>query len=515
MSIERVQYSHNNTNYRCSASPRDGLEPPVSSEPFKLVVLEIPVSSITIHSPPPPFYSGDTVTLRCEVQVLTPSLTAAPQSPVFTGETVTMTCVIESHNGWTFKWYKEQSSVSVSEGNTFTITSAAASDEGQYWCQGERRQRPTTSQSSRSIDIHVMVLPTPTLTAVHQAPLYTGETVTMTCVIESLGGWTYQWYKEPSRVPVSEGNTFTITSAAESDEGQYRCKGERRDRSTTSHQSNSVSVEVTALPRPTLTAVPQSPVFTGETVTMTCRIESHNGWTFKWYKEQSSVSVSEGNTFTITRAGESDEGQYWCQGVRTGKPTTSHQSNSVSVNVTALPTATVTVEPQTGVFPGETVTLRCEIETHSDWIYKWYKDEIDHIVFEGKILNITEASDSDGGQYWCRGWRTQRPTSSQLNNGVYVHVKGTLASQLLMGLGVAGGLAGGWVLTIVLLKFALRCSRKRSDQVASPSPMSLTTFSGQTESNSKDQSDEVMSTAYYRLSLTNMGDSCHPYELVE
>ncbi|XP_076140670.1 GTPase IMAP family member 4-like isoform X2 [Alosa pseudoharengus] len=87
------------------------------------------------------------------------TLTVEPQSPVFIGETVALKCVIESLSGWTYKWYKGSSSVPVSEGNTFTIRGAAESHKGQYWCQGERRDRPTSSQPSGKTTLDVKERP--------------------------------------------------------------------------------------------------------------------------------------------------------------------------------------------------------------------------------------------------------------------------------------------------------------------------------------------------------------------
>ncbi|XP_062387681.1 sialoadhesin-like [Sardina pilchardus] len=261
------------------------------------------------------------------------TLTVVPQSPVFTGETVTLTCVIESLSGWTYKWYKGSSSVLVSKVNTYTISGAAESHKGQYWCQGESTGRPSTSQPSGNTTLDVKELPLTTLTVVPQSPVFTGETVTLTCVIESLSGWTYKWYKGSSSVLVSKVNTYTISGAAESHKGQYWCQGERTGRPSTSQPSGNTTLDVKELPLTTLTVVPQSPVFTGETVTLTCVIESLSGWTYKWYKGSSSVLVSKVNTYTISGAAESHKGQYWCQGERTGRPSTSQPSGKTTLDV--------------------------------------------------------------------------------------------------------------------------------------------------------------------------------------
>ncbi|KAL2079195.1 hypothetical protein ACEWY4_024939 [Coilia grayii] len=110
ISLGQVLENHNNSNYRCSASPIGSPEPPLESEPYKLLVLEIPHATISIQSPQPPFYSGD-------------------------------------------RWYKDETKNVVFEGGMFKITEASESAEGQYWCQGKRTQRPTSSQLSDPVHV--------------------------------------------------------------------------------------------------------------------------------------------------------------------------------------------------------------------------------------------------------------------------------------------------------------------------------------------------------------------------
>ncbi len=80
-----------------------------------------------------------------------------PDSPVFTGETVTLKCVIESYNNWRYEWYKDNGYKRVIlqtsdrytvNRDTLTIRGVITSDQGQYWCRGQRDKRPTSSQSS-------------------------------------------------------------------------------------------------------------------------------------------------------------------------------------------------------------------------------------------------------------------------------------------------------------------------------------------------------------------------------
>ncbi|KAL0153273.1 hypothetical protein M9458_051448, partial [Cirrhinus mrigala] len=65
------------------------------------------------------------------------------------------------------------------------------------------------------------------------------------------------------------------------------------------------------LPTPTLTVTPNSPVFTGETVTLTCVIEYYSYSTYQWYKSYTYLQMTDrhtvnGNTLTIRGANESD-----------------------------------------------------------------------------------------------------------------------------------------------------------------------------------------------------------------
>ena len=92
--------------------------------------------------------------------------------------------------------------------------------------------------------------------------------------------------------------------------------------------------------RSTLTVTPDSPVFTGETVNLTCVIESHSNWRYEWYKDTDSVMLQTSDGYTVNRdtltirgANESDQDYYWCRGRRDERPTSSHFSSAVNLTV--------------------------------------------------------------------------------------------------------------------------------------------------------------------------------------
>ncbi|XP_073764100.1 cell adhesion molecule CEACAM5-like isoform X2 [Danio rerio] len=186
--------------------------------------------------------------------------------------------------------------------------------------------------------------------------------------------------------------------------------------------------------KPTVTVTPVSAVFTGETVNLTCVIESYSDWTYEWYKDYIKLQ-SDGHypvnrdTLTIRGAAESDQGQYWCRGLKNEGST--DYSEVVHLSVKASPRSTVTVTPDSAVFTGETVNLTCVIESdHSDWTYEWYTDRNSvklqsdgHYTVNRDTLTIRGAAESDQGQYWCRGQRSERPNSSQSTSAVNLSLK--------------------------------------------------------------------------------------------
>ncbi len=113
----------------------------------------------------------------------------------------------------------------------------------------------------------------------------------------------------------------------------------------------------TDLPRSTLTVTPDSPVFTGETVNLTCVIESYSngwridqthGWRYEWYKESGENPMSQTadhyivneNTLSVAKPVASDQGQYWCRGQIRSVSSQSRSAVNISVtgelNITVL-----------------------------------------------------------------------------------------------------------------------------------------------------------------------------------
>ncbi|XP_030635201.1 uncharacterized protein LOC115816385, partial [Chanos chanos] len=173
---------------------------------------------------------------------------------------------------------------------------------------------------------------------------------------------------------------------------------------------------------------PETTVYSGETVSLKCVIESGRNWRYKWYKGSTQTAVSQsngytitGNTLTIRAAAVTDQDQYWCQGESDDRPTSSQRSNDVTLTVRERPKAVVILQPDKQTFSGETVTLRCQIqgERDTDWEYSWYKKSSSlSPVSKDQEYTISPVSESHSGEYTCRGKHRRDSQSSEISDAV-------------------------------------------------------------------------------------------------
>ncbi|XP_053089496.1 obscurin-like [Pangasianodon hypophthalmus] len=86
------------------------------------------------------------------------------------------------------------------------------------------------------------------------------------------------------------------------------------------------------------------------------------------------------------------------------------------------PKAVVSIKPDQNVYIGERVTLRCDVQEGGDteWTYSWYKNNDrlytergDRVYTENTVqeFSIGSVSDSDSGDYTCRGQRRDSQSS--------------------------------------------------------------------------------------------------------
>ncbi len=88
-------------------------------------------------------------------------------------------------------------------------------------------------------------------------------------------------------------------------------------------------------PKPELTSDPAGAALTGNTVTLTCRMDPATGWDFYWNKHTlNSETKTETNSSRVKIDSVSDGGQYSCRAGRGNPVYYTQYSDALWVNVT-------------------------------------------------------------------------------------------------------------------------------------------------------------------------------------
>ncbi|XP_062849707.1 titin-like [Trichomycterus rosablanca] len=268
--------------------------------------------------------------------------------------------------------------------------------------------------------------------------VFIGEIVTLTCNIENGGGdqtWWYSWNKEGSDQTVSNDQQYRISDVTENHAGKYTCTGTETGGSRSSHPSDAVLLTVSARPKPTVRLKPQSFIYTGDTVTLTCDLNQSTGWTFFWNRNNQSVNPQiSAAKITTNKLSEklSNTGttKYYCVALRQNYYHhkfyySSEFSDPVTIAVEERPKPTVIINPDNHVFVGETVTLTCNIENGGGvqyWSYSWNKEGSDQTVSNDQQYRISDVTENHAGKYTCTGTETGGSRSSHPSDAVLLTV---------------------------------------------------------------------------------------------
>ncbi|XP_026095800.1 Fc receptor-like protein 5 [Carassius auratus] len=341
-----------------------------------------------------------------------PTLTVEPQSSLFTGDSVTLRCEVnQSWDRWEFIRSRDSNTEST-EAATKTINSVTVSDGGEYRCRAQRGRLYTNY--SEPVTVTINDFPKPTLTVEPQSSLFTGDSVTLRCEVnQSWDGWEFIRSRD-TNTESTEAATKTINSVTVSDGGEYRCRAQRGGLYT--NYSEPVTVTINERPKAKVSIKPDQHVFRGETVTLRCDIDGEgvSSWKYSWYKAGSDSVFSRKQEHTFSSVTESDTGKYSCYGAERGGSRTSHISDEVTLTVSDRPRPVLSVSPQKWLTEGDPVTLICEVKDSStDWTFSWYTLNVSSGYRKHNYQLLSDSSRGAGGNYMV--------SSAALNHtGVYV-----------------------------------------------------------------------------------------------
>ncbi|KAI5607366.1 sialoadhesin-like, partial [Silurus asotus] len=412
-------------DYTCRGQRRDSWKSGIS-DAVTLTVLGRPKPVASIN-PDKPVFSGDTVTLRCEIQD-------------------------ESVSRWQYSWYKDASLSPVSSVQMYRISSVEVTHTGNYTCKGKESGGSRSSHLSDAVTLTVSARPKPVASINPDKQVFSGDTVTLRCEIqdESVSRWQYSWYKDASLSPVSSVQMYTISSVEVTHTGNYTCKGRESGGSRSSHLSDAVTLTVSERPQAVLSVSSQNWLTEGDSVTLSCEVtDSSTDWTFSWYtvvpyrdgvtaiknirgfimyvELLSDSSRGSGGSYTLSPSALHHTGVYVCRGEK-GEPV-SHTlySNPQSLWITGeSPPVSLIISPsRTQHFTRDSLSLSCEDQSNSTgWTVRRYTDSEGVLdcsqwgSVTGSTCNISFLSTSYTGVYWCES------ESGENSNPVNITVQG-------------------------------------------------------------------------------------------
>ncbi|XP_067294435.1 B-cell receptor CD22-like [Pseudorasbora parva] len=212
---------------------------------------------------------------------------------------------------------------------------------------------------------------------------------------------------------------------------------------------------------------PQSSVFTGDTVTLSCDARRSTGRRIIWYKNSKIIKTGDETSYTLRDVTVSDGGKYWC-GVENRT-----QGQRVTLTVRERPKAVLRVHPDGRVFRGQTVTLTCDIQETdvTRWTYTWNKDNSEIHDSQSQKYRISSVSESHTGHYSCRGRETGGSRHTHTSDEVTLTLSGspgTSGSRVLMIGVITLGLSALFLLGFLLV-LLWRCKHKKGGGSLSPS----------------------------------------------
>ncbi|XP_058251539.1 Fc receptor-like protein 4 isoform X2 [Hemibagrus wyckioides] len=264
--------------------------------------------------------------------------------------------------------------------------------------------------------------PKPKLTSNHEGDVLTGNSVTLSCTLNlQSAGWKFYWIKPTqSSETETETDSYIISSVRVSDGGQYRCRAGRGTPVNYTDYSNALWVNVTESPKAVVTIKPDKHVFRGETVTLRCEIQGGGEaeWTYSWYiNDYKLYRKHKIQEFSLRSVKNEASGNYTCRGRRSSDTQGSEISDAVTLTVSDVAEAVVSVSPLSWLTEGDSVTLSCEVKHSSTgWIFSWYtfvsyRDSQGFIRY--RALLLSDSSRGSGGSY------TLSPVTLN-HTGVYV-----------------------------------------------------------------------------------------------
>ena|GEM_PF-1166565 len=328
-------------------------------------------ATLTVNTPP-------------SVSSLAPTNTVCENSAVVFSITATGSPTIS------YQWFKNSSKITGATNATYSISQVSTSQAGNYYCKA------TNMCSSDSTSISVLSVNTlPAITAQSSSSLTfcEGNSMNLSITASGTAPLTYKWYKNSSEIAGATNNTYTISSVATSNAGNYYCIVTN---SCGYQQSNTMAVAVNT--SPVITAqTSNSTRCVGQQMLFSVTATGTPTPTFQWYKDNSIISGATNNQYNISSVTTGSAGNYYCVVTNVCGTATSTQ---ITLTVNQAPSISTHPGSLT-VCSGQSSTLTVNASGTSPLSYQWYKNSTQISGATNYFYTISSTATSDAGSYYC------------------------------------------------------------------------------------------------------------------
>ncbi|XP_039463815.1 obscurin-like [Oreochromis aureus] len=417
----------------------------------------------------PVFYTEDSsdVTVT-ETLPSKPTVTLQPSwTQIYSGETVTVRCEIQGGEGaqWTYEWRAAKLNTPPTS-NEYRIIRATESDSGGYSCRGRRDY--FFSEWSDIITLTVSYKPRPVLT-VSPSWLSPGASVTLNCEVEHpSAGWSFYWYKAVPDLSEKSSSYELLPDGSGTAQdsyiihGQthtagYVCRAGRGDPEYhTDHSQPKFVWSADVHSAASLTVSPDRVQhFTSDSVSLTCE-GNFTEWRVRKFSEDgrlySDCRRMTGSTCDINTS-KSDTAVYWCESG------SGEFSSAVNITVQNDGNGPILVSPVHPVTEGASVSLSCSLRTQKilSNVFFYHNDKLIQNDTRGE-LKISAVSKSDEDFYKCQ-YSGRESAQSWMSVKVAVSTPESSSFPLLM---IFRRILGFMFIFLPLLLFC--CRRSKGDR---------------------------------------------------
>jgi sugar lactone lactonase YvrE len=357
------------------------------------------------------YNAGSHVTLTANLSILPPPpkiITQPSSLALVAGQTATFSVLAynETLSPMTYIWSFNNLIIPGATGDSYTIKNAQAADVGSYSVQitfsaysyGQTLSHSVTNSTVSAPAILSIIPPVaPIISAQPQSlSLKVGASGTLSVTATGAPDPTYQWKKDGVAITGATSTTYTLSSVATKDAGDYTVVVSNSAGSAISN-SATLSVTSTVIP-PAITTQPGSlTVISGAPASMSVVASGTAPLAYQWSLDGSTISGANSTSYTLPAAASRDAGSYTCVITNSAGSVT---STAAILTVNTAPTITAQPANQT-VIAGSTTTLSVTATGNPAVTYQWRKDGVNLSGATSNALSLSNVTSANAGSYTC------------------------------------------------------------------------------------------------------------------